>query len=118
VFSDLPTAHPGCLIASICYQECLFDREVRAMTAGTVQDWNRHFHAKIAAAAGAYPARDAVDAMSLAMMLSCVIDGAIIMGKALSDPSILPRQILLVRSYIKLLFQPALAEAKRPTLAA
>ena len=29
VMADLPGGHPGCLIASICYQERLFDREVR-----------------------------------------------------------------------------------------
>ena len=29
VMRDLPNGHPGCLIASICYQERLFDREVR-----------------------------------------------------------------------------------------
>lgn len=118
VFADLPNGHPGCLIASICYQERLFDREVRAITTRTVEDWNRFFCDKIAAVAAVYPAREDVDPMQLAMMLSCIVDGAIIMGKALCDPTILPRQILLVRSYIKLIYQPAIAEAARPTLAA
>ena len=41
--ADLPSGHPGCLIASICYQERLFDREVRELTAQSVQDWNARF---------------------------------------------------------------------------
>ena len=37
VMADLPNGHPGCLIASICYQERLFDREVRDLTARSVE---------------------------------------------------------------------------------
>ena len=118
VFADLPNGHPGCLIASICYQERLFDREVRAITTQTVEDWNGFFCDKVMAVAAVYRAREDVDPRQLAMMLSCIVDGAIIMGKALHDPTILPRQILMVRSYIKLIYQPAVAEAARPTLAA
>ena len=29
MMADLPTGHPGCLVAAYCYQERLFDREVR-----------------------------------------------------------------------------------------
>ena len=43
--ADLPSGHPGCLIASICYQERLFDREVRELTAQSVRDWNARFAA-------------------------------------------------------------------------
>ena len=43
VMADLPSGHPGCLIASICYQERLFDREVRDLTAQSVRDWNSRF---------------------------------------------------------------------------
>ena len=41
--ADLPNGHPGCLIASICYQERLFDREVRDLTAQSVRDGNARF---------------------------------------------------------------------------
>ena len=33
MFADLPTGHPGCLVASYCYQDRLFDQEVRDSTA-------------------------------------------------------------------------------------
>lgn len=104
VMEDLPTAHPGCLVASICYQERLFDREVVALTAQSVRDWNTRFRGYIEDIAAAYPPRDKVDLDNVADMLSCVIDGAIIMSKTLAEPARLGRQVRAYRSYVKLLF--------------
>lgn len=107
VMEDLPNAHPGCLIASICYQERLFDREVVALTAQSVKDWNGRFRAYVGDIAAAYPPRDRVDLDDVANMLSCVVDGAIIMSKTLNEPSQLGRQVRAFRSYVKLLFTPS-----------
>lgn len=109
VFADLPNGHPGCLIASICYQERLFDREVRAIATRAVEDWNEYVLEKLEAVAEVYQPREPVDVDQLARMLSCIVDGAIIMSKMLADPAILPNQILMLRSYIKMLYQPAVA---------
>lgn len=104
--SDLPNGHPGCLIASVCYQERLFDRTVLQLTADSVRKWNSFFRDRIAAIADTYPPSEPVDIDQLSAMMSCIVDGGIIMGKTLGDTAILPQQILLFRSYIKLLFQP------------
>jgi len=104
--ADLPNGHPGCLIASVCYQERLFDNTVRQLTADSVRRWNAFFRQRIDAIAAMHPPVEPVDLEQLAAMMSCMVDGAIIMSKALGDPGILPRQILLFRSYIRLLFQP------------
>jgi TetR/AcrR family transcriptional regulator, transcriptional repressor for nem operon len=104
VMADLPSGHPGCLIASICYQERLFDREVRELTAQSVQDWNARFRKIFEGIAAAHPPREPVDLDDLADALSCVVDGAIIMSKTLNDPRRLERQILLFRSFVKLTF--------------
>jgi TetR/AcrR family transcriptional repressor of nem operon len=109
VFADLPNGHPGCLIASVCYQERLFDREVRAIATQAVVDWNEYVLEKLEAVAEVYQPREPVDMDQLARMLSCIVDGAIIMSKMLADPTILPNQILMMRSYIKMLYQPAVA---------
>lgn len=39
-------------------------------------------------------------------MISTTVEGGIVLAKALRDPLVLSRQILLQRSYIKLLFAP------------
>jgi TetR/AcrR family transcriptional regulator, transcriptional repressor for nem operon len=104
VMADLPNGHPGCLIASICYQERLFDREVRDLTAQSVRAWNARFRGIFDGIAAVYPPKEAVDLDDLADMLSCTVDGAIIMSKALNDPRRLERQILIFRSCVKLIF--------------
>jgi TetR/AcrR family transcriptional regulator, transcriptional repressor for nem operon len=103
---DLPNGHPGCLIASVCYQERLFDREVRETNAAAVRSWNARFLGYIEAIAAIHPPREAVDLPALARMLSCVIDGGIIMAKVLSDPVELQRQVLAYRAFVKLVFDP------------
>jgi TetR/AcrR family transcriptional repressor of nem operon len=103
--ADLPNGHPGCLIASVCYQERLFDRTVLQLTADSVRKWNAFFRERIEAIAAAYPPSEPVDLDQLSAMMSCIVDGGIIMGKTLGDTAILPQQVLLFRSYIKLLFQ-------------
>ena len=118
--ADLPNGHPGCLIASICYQERLFDREVRALTAQSVEELER--------ALPRHPRRDRRGATrrasrstleDVADMLSCVVDGGIIMSKALNDPRRLERQVLAFRSFVKLLFAPAARQAMpHPAVAA
>ena len=102
--ADLPNGHPGCLIASICYQERLFDREVRELTAQSVRNWNARFRKILDGIALVYPPREPVDLDDVADMLSCIVDGAIIMSKTLNDSSRLERQILLYRSCTKLMF--------------
>jgi AcrR family transcriptional regulator len=106
LMADLPNGHPGCLIASICYQERLFDREVRELTADSVRGWNARFRAIFEAIAAAYPPKEPIDLDDLAEMMSCIVDGGIIMSKTLNDPRRLERQILIFRSFVKLVFSP------------
>ena len=104
--ADLPNGHPGCLIASICYQERLFDREVRELTAQSVRNWNARFRKILDGIASVYPPREPVDLDDVADMLSCIVDGAIIMSKTLNDSRKLERQIILFRTLVKLMFTP------------
>lgn len=104
--SDMENGHPGCIIASICYEERLFDREVRELTARSVRGWNTRFRSYLDAIAAVHPQRETVDLDDIADMLSCVVDGGIIMSRALKDPRCVERQILAFRSFVKMLFSP------------
>jgi AcrR family transcriptional regulator len=104
LMKDLPSGHPGCLISAICYQERLFDRQVRELSADSMKGWNRRFLGYLEEIAAVHPVRDNIGLADLANMLSCVIDGAIIMSKALHDPGELERQVLAYRSFVKLAF--------------
>ena len=115
--ADLPGVHPGCMIASICYQERLFDREVIELNRRAMESMNERFRRHLRAIAEVYPPREPLDLDVLAEMVSCIVDGGIIMAKVLNDPSRLVQQVLAYRSLVKLQFSPAVAAA-RPVPAA
>ncbi len=52
------------------------------------------------------PAIAPLDLDTLADMVSSTVEGGLVLSRATRDSDILPRQILLLRSYIKLLFAP------------
>ena len=79
---------------------------MRDLTAQSVRDWNARFRTILDGIAAAYPPKEAVDLDDLADMLSCIVDGAIIMSKTLNDPRRLERQIMIFRSCVKLMFAP------------
>ncbi|WP_237214985.1 TetR/AcrR family transcriptional regulator [Falsiroseomonas oryziterrae] len=106
LMGDLPKGHPGCLVATSCYYERLFDREVRAINAEAALLWRRRFRGMFDDIAAAYRPRDEVPLDELADMISTVLEGAIIMSKALDDPLSLKRQILALRGLVKAFFVP------------
>jgi len=106
IFEDLPDGHPGCMVASICYHEQLFDQEIRRINAEAVLGWRARFRARLEGVAQHYSQRITVSLDDLADMLSAVVDGGIILSKATGDTSSLPRQLLLYRDFIRLIFQP------------
>lgn len=119
ILSDLPGGHPGCLVASICYQERLFDREVVEMNRSSVEGWNARFFGYLKAISAVYPPREPVELEVIAEMLSCVVDGGIIMSKVLNDPDRLAKQVLAYRAFIKMQFSPPMtAKARQETAAA
>lgn len=104
--ADLPEAHPGCLAASFTYQDQLFNREIHALNAEGMLAWRRRFRDRLDRIAARYPAESDVDLEALADMAATLVEGGLILGRALRDVTILPRQILLYRDYVRLLFQP------------
>lgn len=106
IMEDLPRAHPGCLVATYCYQESLFDRDVRELNRRIVLSWRERFRTLLDAIYERYEPTDAVDPDALADMVSTVIEGGLVLGRATGERAILPNQLILLRSYIKLLFEP------------
>jgi TetR/AcrR family transcriptional regulator, transcriptional repressor for nem operon len=114
IMADLPTGHPGCLVATYCYQERLFDREVRELTSNAVRGWNERFRVTLSEIARIHPPREQIDIGDVADMFSCIVDGGIIMSKALNEPRRLERQILAFHGFVKMLFAPQPASRPAP----
>jgi AcrR family transcriptional regulator len=104
--ASLPEVHPGCLAASFCYQDQLFSREIRDLNAQAMLDWRHRFRARFDAIAKAYPPRDEVDLDALADTMATIVEGGLILGRALRDGTILPRQVLQFRALVRYTFAP------------
>lgn len=105
MMSDLEEAHPGCIAASFCYQDHLFNREIHALNANGLIAWRVRFRERLDKIAALYPPRASVDLDAMADMAATVTEGALILGRALRDPTILPQQLLLYRDLVRFAFQ-------------
>ena len=105
MLAELPDAHPGCLAASFCYQDQLFNREIRDLNRSGVLAWRVRFRERLDRIAAVYPPKIDVDLDSLADMVAGLVEGAIILSRILKDRNTLPKQILLYRDFIRLVFQ-------------
>lgn len=107
--ADVEGQHPGCLLASICYQERLFDREVVEMVRQSTANWHARFRGHLEEIAAVYPPRGGVDLDDLADALGCIVDGGIILAKIMRDPARLERQVMVYRNLVRMTFSPAIA---------
>ena len=100
----MPQGRPGCIIAAACYQDRLFDARVRALNKQAILTWRARFRAMFEEISVKYPARQPVDLNDLADMVSSAVEGGIILSKALNEPQAVGRQVMQLRTYVKLLF--------------
>jgi TetR/AcrR family transcriptional regulator, transcriptional repressor for nem operon len=107
LLDDLPNGHPGCIVASICYQERLFDAGVRDLNRRAILAWRERFLPLLGRIAERHPPREPVDLVTLADMISTTVEGGIVMAKVLREPKVLAEQVMLQRAFVKLLFAPA-----------
>jgi TetR/AcrR family transcriptional repressor of nem operon len=105
--ADLPSTHPGCLVASFCYQDRLFSQEVRDLTTKGVSIWRKLFLDRLTRIAERYPPKIPVDLAALADMANALVDGGIIQSRVMRDKAILPQQIMLYRDFVRAVFQGA-----------
>lgn len=107
MMENLPEAHPGCLAASFCYQDQLFNQEIRKLNADGILVWRRRFGERLERIAERYPPRMDVDLDAMADMVSTLVEGGIILSRVLHDGTIMPRQIMLYREFVRTVFSPA-----------
>ena len=104
MMDDMETLHPGCLVASVTYQERLFDPEVKRMNREYLMRMRRRFRGSFDKIVADHPPRIDVDLDALADHLTAIVEGGIILSKALNDPGLMGKQTRLFRNHIKLIF--------------
>jgi AcrR family transcriptional regulator len=104
MMAEMTEVHPGCMVASVCYQEQLFDREVRELARDAALAWRVRFRERLDAIVTRYPPKVAVDLEDLADMLTVMIDGGITISRVTRDPALLARQVVLYRAFVRAVF--------------
>ncbi|MEO5971769.1 MAG: TetR/AcrR family transcriptional regulator [Sphingomicrobium sp.] len=104
MMDDMEVLHPGCMVASITYQERMFDAEVKQMNVDYLLRMRRRFAQWFEEIAAANPPHGDVDLDALADNLTAIVEGAIILSKALGDRGLMGRQTRLFRNHVKLIF--------------
>ncbi|MEO1321075.1 MAG: helix-turn-helix domain-containing protein [Pseudomonadota bacterium] len=103
--AELPSTHPGCLVATFTYESNQLDEDVRELTADGVLSWRTLFANQLEKVVATYPMRAEQSVETLADMLTGVIEGGILLSRCLENKDLLPRQLMQYHAYLKLLFQ-------------
>jgi len=101
MLDEMEALHPGCLVAAIVYQEQAFDREVRRLIGDAALRWRLRLRGWFDAIDTRYRTVMPLDPDALADGFSAVIEGAIVLGRALRDPGLVGRQLRLFRDMVK-----------------
>lgn len=104
LLADLPSTHPGCLVAAFCYQEQLFNSEIRELNTRAMLRWRALFRERFERIVERYPPRAEIDLDALADMVSVLVDGGIVVSRVVRDKDVLPKQIMQFREFVKAAF--------------
>jgi TetR/AcrR family transcriptional regulator, transcriptional repressor for nem operon len=105
MMDDMEGLHPGCMVASVAYQERMFDAELKQMNVDYILRMRRRFREWLQDVSTKYPPASDIDTDALADNLTAIIEGAIILSRSLQDLSLMGKQTRLFRNHIKLLFR-------------
>jgi len=97
---------PGCIIAVIAFQEQAFDPAVRARNRDGVLTWRANTRRWLERIAETYPPRIDVDFDALCDGMTALGIGGLAVSKAVKEPQVATRQILLYRELVRQVFQP------------
>lgn len=106
LLADMPERHPGCVIAATAYQDRLFDQGVRDLNRKAILGWRARFRGMFEDIAKVYEPREPVDLDALGDMVSGVVEGGLVLERALREGNAAAEQVMLLRTYLKLLFTP------------
>ncbi len=107
MMDEMPDLHPGCLVATITYQEQMFDSVVREMNAESIITLRLRFARWLEEIAQKHRPRMTVDLIALADNVTVIVEGAIILSKALNDRGLMGRHTRLFRDHVKCIFGAA-----------
>jgi TetR/AcrR family transcriptional repressor of nem operon len=105
LFRETGAGEAGCLFASYSYEAGLFDDHTKALIVGSIEHWRQALGGKLEAAMRRHrPRLPGMDPHVVADFGYGVLQGAFILGRTLSDPSIMVTHLRQFRGFVELLF--------------
>lgn len=105
MLDSLKEPFPGCLFASYAYQSEQFDDEIMCVCSDAMVDWRTMFGEKIKKSIEVHQPVQEIDADSLADLLTCILEGALLISKTLDNVKIAAPQLAHYRKYLECLFK-------------
>jgi len=105
LLDQMDEPYPGCLFASYLYQSQAFDEETICFCTDVMLGWRKFCGDKIRQIIETRQPRRPVTADSLADMFVCILEGTLLLSKALGDAKLAGPQLEHYRQYIELLFE-------------
>ncbi len=103
-YSGLTEDEVGCLYASFVYERQVGVDAAKEVIDAAVRAWRARFREQLDRVVQRYPPRAPVDLDALADLVYSTSEGAYIVARATSDPGLIRGQLILVRTYLELLF--------------
>lgn len=103
--ADLPSAHPGCLVAAYTYESRQFSEEILSLTRAGLQSWRDLFFGRFEEIIHRRKPRLETTAAELADTLTAAIEGGILISRLAGEKTLVPLPILEFRKYLRLLFE-------------
>lgn len=96
--------HPGCMVATVTFQDQAWDRGVRQLMIENVMDWRSRFLAWLQEIAAVYPPKGKAALEDLADAILAFTYGGMTIARALNDNSAIGRQTMMFRETVRLHF--------------
>jgi TetR/AcrR family transcriptional repressor of nem operon len=96
----------GCVFASFAYEAGNFGPDTHGFIRERLALWEKLYEEKFAALIAARKPALEVTARELAELMVTLVEGGLVMGKAMADARLLIRQSAQMRNYLQLMFSP------------
>ena len=101
---EMTVGHPGCMVATVTFQDQSWDRGVRQLVIEQVMEWRTRFLNWLEEIARVYPPRGKASLDDLADAILAFTYGGMTLARALNDNSAISRQTMMFRETVRMHF--------------
>lgn len=101
---EMTVVHPGCMVATVVFQDQSWDRGVRKLVIDQVMDWRVRFVNWLEDIAAVHPPKGKATTDDLADAILAFTYGGMTIARALNDNTAISRQTMMFRETVRLHF--------------